>query len=150
MSAKQNTGPHQVSLRQWISCAPFEQLLHMRIEEAAEGKAILTMPFLYDFAQGKGLLHGGALVSLADTAVVMAIKSILPPSTHFGTISMESKFLYPVTQGLLTARAWVTRREDRTIHSQATIYNDEEKPVMEFSCVSKIARIKRESTSPEN
>ena len=72
------TGPHTFDMEGWISCAPFERLLHMEIVEASDGRATLTMPFLIDFAQGAGLLHGGALVSLADTAVVMAIKSLAP------------------------------------------------------------------------
>jgi acyl-CoA thioesterase len=146
---EQNTGPHRVLMSQWISCAPFEQLLHMDIQEASDGKAVLTMPFLHDFAQGMGLLHGGALVSLADTAVVMAIKSILSPSTHFATVSMESRFLYPVKQGIVTARATAIQQEERILHGQATVYNEEGKPVMEFSSVSKIARDQKKSTPPE-
>ena len=55
------TGPHQFSMDSWIRCAPFERLLHMTILEAGGGKAVLTMPFLRDFAQGAGLMHGGAL-----------------------------------------------------------------------------------------
>jgi acyl-CoA thioesterase len=73
-----STGPHRFHMEGWISCAPFERLLRMQIVEAKNGRATLTMPFLLDFAQGAGLMHGGALVSLADTAVVMAIKSLLP------------------------------------------------------------------------
>ena len=67
-------------MNQWISCAPFERLLNMTIVEACDGRATLTMPFLIDYAQGAGLMHGGALVSLADTAVAMAIKSIIDAS----------------------------------------------------------------------
>jgi uncharacterized protein (TIGR00369 family) len=88
----ESTGPHHFAMEGWISCAPFERLMHMKIVEASGGKATLTMPFLIDFAQGAGLLHGGALVSLADTAVVMAIKSALPPQTHFATISLKLGF----------------------------------------------------------
>ena len=33
---------------------------------------------------------GGVLVSLADTAVVMAIKSVVTPGTHFATIAMQN------------------------------------------------------------
>ena len=32
-------------------------------------------------AQGKGLAHSGAVVTLADTAVAMAVKSIVPPGS---------------------------------------------------------------------
>jgi uncharacterized protein (TIGR00369 family) len=125
---------------QWISCAPFERLLHIEILEAAEGHAVLTMPFLFDLAQGAGLLHGGALVSLADTAVVMAIKSILPPKTHFATVSMESRFLLPVKQGIVTARAEVGERDGRSIRGIATVYDEDQRAVLEFASLFKIAR----------
>ncbi len=94
------TGPHRFEMDQWISCAPFERLLNMTIVEACDGRAILTMPFLIDYAQGAGLMHGGALVSLADTAVVMAIKSLMAPLSHFATIELESRFLLPVKKAL--------------------------------------------------
>ena len=134
------TGPHKFDMEGWISCAPFERLLHMEIVEASDGRATLTMPFLIDLAQGAGLLHGGALVSLADTAVVMAIKSLLSPQTHFATVSLESKFLYPVKQGVVTARAKVIKQEGRILQGQATVYNEEEKPVLEFFSTFKVAK----------
>lgn len=135
-----STGPHRFSMESWISTAPFERLLNMEIIEASEGMATLTMPFYFDLAQGAGLMHGGALLSLADTAVVMAIKSQLPPKTHFGTISVEAEFLHPVKQGVVTARARVLGRQDRTLTGEATIFNEQETPVLKFRSVFKIAR----------
>jgi uncharacterized protein (TIGR00369 family) len=134
------TGPHKFDMDGWISCAPFERLLHMEIVEASDGRATLTMPFLIDLAQGAGLLHGGALISLADTAVVMAIKSLAPVQTHFATIALESKFLYPVKQGVVTARAKVLQQEGRILQGQATVYNEAERPVLEFSSTFKVAK----------
>ncbi|MBS3733277.1 MAG: PaaI family thioesterase [Desulfobacterales bacterium] len=112
----------------------------MHLEQAENGKAILHMPFCREYAQGAGLMHGGALVSLADTAVVMAIKSLLPENSHFATVGMESKFLYPVKCGIVTARATVTRQEGRTLEGEATVYNTDGKAVFSFSSVFKIAR----------
>ncbi len=124
----------------WIRCAPFEKLLHMEIIEASDGRATLTMPFLIDFAQGAGLMNGGALVSLADTAVAMAIKSLMPPQAHFATISLETKFLYPVKQGIITAKAEVTDRKGEILHGKAIVYDEAQRPVMEFSSIFKIAK----------
>ena len=135
-----STGPHQFTMEGWINCAPFERLLHMEIVKAANGRATLTMPFFLELAQGAGLMHGGALVSLADTAVVMAIKSLLSPQTHFATVSLESKFLYPVKQGVVTARAEIIKQEGRMIQGQATVYNDEKRPVLEFASTFKVAK----------
>lgn len=137
---KADTGPHAVELKQWIDCAPYERLLGMEIAKADQGRARLVMPFVRTLSQGKGLLHGGALVSLADTAVVMAIKSLLPEGTHFATVSLETRFLRPVRQGLVAARAWVDRREGRTLWGRATVYDETEAAVAEFTSVFKIAR----------
>lgn len=137
------TGPHQFHMKEWISCAPFERLLHMEILESDDGRAVLTMPFLIDYAQGGGLMHGGALVSLADTAVVMAIKSVIPPFSHFGTTNAEIRFLAPVTHGIVTARAEVTEREGRILKGRAILYDQDGKAVLEFGSVFKIARDSR-------
>ena len=139
-SGTPRTGPHKVQMDAWISAAPFERLLGMEILEAENGHALLTMPVLYDFVQGGGLLHGGALVSLADTAVAMAIKSILPPQTHFGTISMESTFLSPVRQGIITARAHAKILEDRVLKGEATILDEAQKMVMVFTSIFNVAK----------
>jgi acyl-CoA thioesterase len=136
----ESTGPHQFSMDGWFSAAPFERLLHITIVEASAGRATLIMPFLIDLAQGAGLMHGGALVSLADTSVVMAIKSLLPAGSHFATIRLETKFLLPVKKGVVTARAEVVSRTDRTIEGKAIIFDDQERAVMEFNSTFKIAR----------
>ncbi len=134
------TGPHQVTLDRWISCAPFEKLLGLDIVEAKDGRSYLTMPFVYQLAQGQGMAHGGAIVTLADTAVAMAIKSLLPPGSRFGTISLNAEFLGPVTQGVLTARAEVTPVENRQVQGYAEVTDDDGSPVMRFSAVFKLGR----------
>ena len=135
-----DTGPHQFKMEKWISCAPFERLLKLKIVEADNGRAVLTMPFTKDMAQGAGLMHGGALVSLADTAVVMAIKSMIPPQTHFATITLESRFLHPVKKGMVTAKAHVGERDGRLFNGHASVYDDEDREVMQFTSVFKIAK----------
>lgn len=134
------TGPHAVTLERWISCAPFEKLLGIEIVEAKGGRSYLTMPFVYQLAQGQGMAHGGAIVTLADTAVAMAIKSLLPLDSRFGTISLNAEFLAPVTKGMLSARAQVTPFENRQVNGQAEVTDDDGKPVMRFSAMFKLGR----------
>ena len=98
------------------------------------------MPFLIEYAQGAGLMHGGALVSLADTAVVMAIKSIIVPLSHFATIELESRFLLPVKKGIVTAEAEVVSREGRQLKGKATVYDEDGRAVLEFCSTFKIAK----------
>ncbi len=140
MDTNGHTGPHQFSMPAWISCAPFERLLAMQIVAAEAGQATLTMPFLESFAQGAGLMHGGAIVSLADTAVVMAIKSIVAPGTHFATIEMQSRFLHPVKKGLLEARARVVQRDGARLNGACDVQDEADRTVMTFASVFRIAR----------
>lgn len=135
-----STGPHRFRMDGWISCAPFERLLNMTIVKADEGRATLTMPFLIDYAQGAGLMHGGVLVSLADTAVVMAIKSITDPRTHFATTSLQTQFLRPVQSGIVTARAQVKDHKGDILNGLATLYDENDRRILEFSSTFKIAR----------
>ncbi len=146
-ASKRSNGPHQVEMDGWIACAPFERLLNITIHEAAFGKSVLSMPFVFDLAQGGGLMHGGALVSLADTAVAMAIKSIVPPGTSFVTASFETRFLRPVKKGVVTATAEVQHEDGTRFRGTAHLFDDENRPLMTFASVFKVPRMDRMDTT---
>ena len=128
----------------WIACAPFEEYLGMRIEETGEGRAILTMPFKVKLAQGKGLMHGGAVTALADTAVAMAIKSLLPEDSHFATVALDLKFHAPVRGGTVRAEARVTERDERNIRGEAEVFDEHGVKVATFTSHFKIKQKKAE------
>jgi uncharacterized protein (TIGR00369 family) len=134
------TGPHAVTLGSWITTAPFEDLLGMKIVSASQGRAVLTMPFLRFHAQGLGFMHGGALVSLADTSMAMAVKSLLVPGTVFATTSITNRFLLPVTRGIVTARAVMTARSGRDLMGKADLTDEEGRVVMRFAAVFRVAK----------
>ena len=134
--------PPPFSLEGWVDLAPFERTLGMVIQSAAGGEAVLRMPFTVKLAQGMGLMHGGAITSLSDTAAAMAIKTLLPPGTHFATVSLRTRFLAPVTRGTLTARAAAARVEgrDRTFRGEVEVTDEDGKKVAAFSSEFRVAR----------
>jgi uncharacterized protein (TIGR00369 family) len=127
-------------LPRWIACAPFEEYLGMRIEEAAEGRAVLSMPFRVKLAQGKGLLHGGAVTALADTAVAIAIKSVLPEETHFATVELGLKFHAPVKWGTVKAVARIVERDERNIKGEAEVFDACGVKVATFTAIFRVKR----------
>jgi uncharacterized protein (TIGR00369 family) len=129
------------ALPQWIACAPFEEYLDMTIVEAHDGRALLTMPFKVKHSQGMGLMHGGAITALADTAVAMAIKSLLPVGTHFVTMDLNLKFHAAVTGGEVRAEARTEWRDERTIEGIAEVFNGETN-VATFTSVFRVKRQK--------
>ena len=134
--------PLPFELEQWVSLAPFEKTLGMVIESFGGGQAVLTMPFTVKLAQGKGLLHGGALTSLADTAAAMAIKTLLSEDTHFATVQMTTRFIAPVTGGIVTARARaiLDQEKERTYMGEVEITTEDGAVVAQFTSEFRIAR----------
>ena len=134
--------PLPFQLEQWVSLAPFEKTLGMAIQSFGDGQAVLTMPFTVKLAQGKGLLHGGAITTLADTAAAMAIKTLLPEDTHFATVQMTTRFLAPVTSGTVTAHARAIRGEaaERTYNGEVEVIDEGGTVVAEFSSEFKLAK----------
>jgi uncharacterized protein (TIGR00369 family) len=117
--------PLPFTLPAWIALAPYEVYLGMSIDEAAAGRAVLSMPFRAIHCQGAGLMHGGAVVSLADTALAIAIKTLLPEGTHFVTREMKLKFHAPVCWGTVQAVAVVTEQSEKDIKGEVTILTED-------------------------
>lgn len=135
-------GPCPFELPEWIACAPFERYLGMRIEEASKGRAVLSMPFLVKLAQGKGLMHGGAITSLADTAVAMAIKTVLPKGSHFATVELSLSFHAPVRSGTVRAIATIVERDERTIKGMAEVFDNNGVKTATFHSTFRVKRPK--------
>ncbi len=138
--APRHAGEKQFELEKWIDTAPFEKLLGMRICHAEGGQAELRMPFVVNLCQGGGLMHGGAIAALADTAVTMAIKSFLPEGIKFVTASLSLRYLAPMTEGELVARATITGPEGRTLWGKTALSTADGVAIAEFECVFKILR----------
>lgn len=130
----------QFELEGWIDTAPFEDLCGISIETAQEGRAVLSMPFTVRLSQGGGVAHGGALTTLADTAVAMAIKSLLAEGTIFATTELTTRFLAPLREGKMTATARVAGPEGRTFRGEAVVADEEGREVVHFQCTFRIAR----------
>ena len=71
----------------------------MRVEHVEENFARLTMPFRGEITQPLGTVHGGALASLADSAMAIALLSASGPNKRVVTIELKINYLEPVTEG---------------------------------------------------
>ena len=98
------------------------------------------MPFKVKFAQGGGLLHGGALTTLADTAAAMAVKSRVPEETHFATVEMTTRFLAPVRRGVVEARARIVVWDGRDIEAEAGVFDEDGRQVARFTGCFRLSR----------
>jgi uncharacterized protein (TIGR00369 family) len=125
-----------------IGGAPFEEYLGIRIEEAKDGRALLSMPFRVKLSQGEGLMHGGALTAIADTALAVAIKSLNVENAYFVTAEMGMKFHAPVRGGMVRAVAEITERDERNIKGVAEVFDEQGVRVASFTSHFKAKRQK--------
>jgi uncharacterized protein (TIGR00369 family) len=100
--------------RRWaamLEAEAFTALMGFRVEEVRLDYARLRMPFRPELQQGGGVVHGGALASLVDTAVVAAILSALDERPkRLATVDLHVHFLDAVVEEDVIAEARVRRR----------------------------------------
>ena len=140
MDATREPEKDQFELEAWIETAPYETMLGLKIESAAGGQALLTLPFTVKLANGGGVMHGGAMASLADTAVAMAIKSLLPQGTRFATTGLNNEFFAPVLSGVVSARAEVQKTGQRSFRGTCDLLGEERQLYARSTSVFKVAR----------
>ena len=101
---------------------PMLELLGIKLEMMKPGYALLSMPFDEKITQPYQIVHGGALFTLADSAIAAAIFPLSREGQHFLTVEMKINFLEPVAGGLIEARASVLR-QGRIIPAEAELIN---------------------------
>lgn len=89
--------PHWQHLRAMPQRQPYWRLLGITIDELGEGFARLRLPLEESVRNAGGPAHGGALASLVDTAVGVALDTLLDPSdpafAGHTTVEMNVSFL---------------------------------------------------------
>jgi len=73
----------------------FVLLLDLKLESVEHGKAVMRMPFRPEITNGTGAVHGGAIVSLCDTAFYIALASIYGRDQNTATAALTCNFLSP-------------------------------------------------------
>jgi uncharacterized protein (TIGR00369 family) len=86
------------------------KLLGFELETAEAGRAVLRMRVRPRHKQIHGVVHGGILAALADTAGGLATYLMLPRGTRLATVEIKINYLEPVDQGTVRAEARVLRK----------------------------------------
>jgi uncharacterized protein (TIGR00369 family) len=101
---------------------------HLGVEgvRADADEVVLSMEWRPELCTIGGLLHGGAVMALADSAGAVAAFLNLPEgAAGTSTISSSTSFLRGVTQGMVTATATVLHRGGSTIAVETAVSDAE-------------------------
>lgn len=95
---------------------PIALLLDMSIEEVEPGRAVFELePAEYHF-NPIGMVHGGVLTTLMDSAMGCAVHAMLPAGSAYTTLELKANFLRRVTTETGRIRA-----EGSVIHLGRTV-----------------------------
>ncbi len=87
--------------RQFVEAIPHARALGMRIDDIGEGRCLLSMDYDLRFVgdPATGVIHGGAVFALLDTACGAAV--MLHPAAPAGTATLDLRvdYMRPATPG---------------------------------------------------
>jgi uncharacterized protein (TIGR00369 family) len=109
-------GKGKTGKKGWIEVArrtlrenPATSLLGFKAVSVGLGKAVLKLEVQGKHRQLHGVVHGGILAALADTASAIAAYTKVAPGTAIATVELKINYLEAVPGGSVRAEATVLR-----------------------------------------
>ena len=107
-----------------LSAVAFAKLLGIKLDSIEPGEATLSLQIRDDFKQNAGVVHGGVIASLIDSATAFAILPLLKPDERSTTVDLTISYLRPLIAGSMVAHAKVLRAGQRLIAVSAELRDD--------------------------
>ena len=110
-------------IREKFEINHFPKMLGFEIDSIEPGRAVLSVEVRRELLQLQGVMHGGAIASLIDTAVAFAIVSVSQPQDRFTTVEMKVNYLSAIRDGRVTAEARLIRDGRRIIVADCDVFD---------------------------
>jgi uncharacterized protein (TIGR00369 family) len=116
--------PERARLDELIATMPFAVLLGIELAQASSSEVVGAVQWREELCTSAGLLHGGVLMSLADSLGGLCAYLNLPSGAGTATISSSTNFLRGVREGRVTARSRPLRAGRTVIVVQTDLHDD--------------------------
>jgi uncharacterized protein (TIGR00369 family) len=117
---------------------PFAQQIGMTVDEASPYRVVARLAWTPQLCTVGGVMHGGALMSLADTAGALVAFLGLPDGATTATITSTTQLLRPVTGGTVRAVAVPLHRGRTTVTAQTSLFDDDGRLVAQTTQVQAV------------
>jgi uncharacterized protein (TIGR00369 family) len=105
---------------------PFAHHLKLELGEMKSGEATLYLLVRDELRQNNGVVHGGVIASLVDTAAAFAILTILEEPQSTTTVDLTIHYLRPLIRGRVAAHARVLRAGRRILTIAVDVLDETE------------------------
>jgi uncharacterized protein (TIGR00369 family) len=117
---------------------PFAQQLGVRFLAADADRAEARMSWEPQLCTAAGVMHGGALMTLADSVGAAVAFLGLPPGASTATITSTTQLFRPVTAGEVRAVGETLHRGRTTVTVRTTLYDDSDRLVAQTTQVQAV------------
>jgi len=111
--------------REAFASVPYAKLLGLELGEISRGEVSIHLEVRDELRQNQGVVHGGAVASLIDTAAAFAVLTQLELNERVTTTDLTIHYLRPVRAGRLTATARIVRGGRRLFVLSVEVTNDQ-------------------------
>jgi len=111
---------------------PLRSFLDFSIDsgEGGPGTAVVALDVDDRHLNPNGVVHGGVVFAMVDTAMGRATLSVLDEGCLCASIEVSVRYLRPVVEGRLVATATVLRAGRRIVHLEGAVHVDgDDRPV---------------------
>lgn len=112
-------------IREAFASVPYAKLIGLELGEMRPGEANLYLDIRDELKQNQGVVHGGAVASLIDTAAAFAVVTRLETGERVTTTDLTIHYLRPITFGRLTATARIVRGGRRLFVLSVEVRDDQ-------------------------
>jgi 1,4-dihydroxy-2-naphthoyl-CoA hydrolase len=117
---------------------PFARHLGVTVDEAGPDQVVARLAWAPHLCTTAGIMHGGVLMSLADSAGALVTFLGLPEGATTATITSTSQLFRPVTGGTVRAVAVPLHRGRTTVTAQTRLYDAEDRLVAQTTQVQAV------------
>ena len=121
-----------------VALLPFAAHLGLVLDEADASRVIARLDWAPHLCTTSGVMHGGVLMSLADTAGALVTFLGLPEGATTATITSTSQLFRPVLHGTVRAVAVPLHRGRTTVTAQTSLYDSGERLVAQTTQVQAV------------
>ena len=126
MSAAELDPARTARARAAFASVPYARLIGLELGEISPGAATIHLEVRDDLRQNQGVIHGGAVASLIDTAAAFAVLTQIETNERVSTTDLTIHYLRPANSGRLTASASIVRGGRRLIVVSVEVTNDQD------------------------
>ena len=121
-----------------LALIPFAGYLGLVLDEADAGRVVARLDWAPHLCTSAGTMHGGVLMSLADTAGALLTFLGLPEGKTTATITSTSHMFRPVLGGTVRAVAVPLHRGRTTVTAQTSLYDSEQRLVAQSTQIQAV------------